>query len=344
MIGAACCLLAGGTVLAAETETEFSLDGLFGKELPTEAPTSRKKITFVVDGFEFICPNEYSLIYFDEVGPTVYIPDAFQMRTVIRDASYEEILKDKEAMTSKALAAGATITTDVTETEVDGTMVAYFRMNLGEDDTMAMYFQSPNPEKILCGQMVVQNPNLKEEEILKIFVDVMSSAVETDKPNSTRKDVEDQVYAPEPIGDVKEESTLQHGKEEVTFKVPEGFYSVYGDLCDMYATENFSTVDYTDVDIFVYGEILGFEDAKAYIEDHALLYADRAECNVETLDVDDHTFYGFAVEYDAEEDKMARVYAACDLPNGGMYLISAVSINGEEELTIDTVKDFMEIQ
>lgn len=329
-----------------ETEvTESVLDDIFKKEIEPQTTMSMKKIHFVINGFEFTCPPDYNIIYFDEVGPTVYIADSFQMKTVVRPVGYEETLKDKEKMTEKAIGLGAEITREVTETEINGRKIAYYRMDLLGDDTIAMYTASPDPEKSLAGQFVVQNPNLKEEEALKIFAEIMDSAVITDKADSTKEDIDEQVYAPEPIGEMKEESTLEIAGKKVTFKVAENFYSDFASETETCVYESFIRPgDYASADIYLLANEETPKDAATYISEKADGYAENGEGITETIQVDGHDFYCYSIDYEYDGSMMYRVFAVCDLPDGGLYEIEAVQIDGDKDMSLDTIKPFMMLQ
>lgn len=142
----------------------------------------------VLGGFAFSIPSQYSCTIADGIGPIIYVDDMYQMKLVVRDTSYEELMKDPEGITEPAIEAGGTITKDVTEMELDGQSYVYFCMDLDGDQCLVVNTKAVDENKRFAAQFAILSEDVTEEDLLYAFADVVRGAVETDEPDTTVDD------------------------------------------------------------------------------------------------------------------------------------------------------------
>lgn len=324
-------------------DTSFeSTSGVFEKEIEQETEEAGKGMAIVVDGFQFQVPSEYECLYEDGIGPVVYLDDVFQMKLAVGDTSYDEIMKNPDSLTEKTIAAGGEILQEVKETEFEGRKYAYFYMKLEGDKNFVVYTKAADTDKRFCGQIVIQKEDLSDEDLLYIFERVISSAQETDKPDSTMNDImgETAVGDSKP-GKEKEESTMMLNEETATFLVPENFYSD-----EQYVKEEFVSEDlaiYVNCYLRPTEEGTIFENAQACIEAEKefLLGAVKDETEIQTINSNGTLFYYIAVHYEYDGSDYQYVYAACDIGENAIYKVEARAIDKDVELSIDTIRDFL---
>lgn len=318
---------------------------VFKREIEQEKEESGNGTAIVIDGFRFQVPSDYGCLYGDGIGPVIYLDDVFQMKLVVRDTSYEECMKNPETLTEKAVAAGGEITQEVKEAELEGKKYAYFYMKLQDESNFVVCTKALNTEKRICGQIVIQKENLSYEDLLHIFADVVSSAQETDEPDSTKEDIMgSKTVGNEKPGKEKEESTMRLDEETVTFSVPDSFYS-----SAQYAEEEFVSEDLAVyVDCYLRPTEPGtiFEDAQTCVkaDKEFLIGSVSDEAKIQTMDSNGTLFYYIAVHYEYDGSDYQYIYAACDIGKDAIYKVEARAINEDVELTIDTIREFLVIK
>lgn len=355
-----CCLLSGCSLgipktstvnestseTTKDTEKNGSEDMQDVFEKPVDDSTDQTSVNggyqIVIDGFKMAVPETYSCVFVDSIGPVVYLDDVFQMKIVVRDISYEEAMKTPEKLTQGTLDAGGEITKELEEIDLDGKKYAYFRMKLEGDDSIVVYTQAADSDKRLCGQIALSSDTVKDEDILHMFAQIMASAVQTDEPNTTAEDIEEQERKAS-MGEVKESSSLTYKNVSVTFYVPDGYYSQYKDEEGVsYVTENFMSDGFAlDVNCDL-RDTQDYADAKAFIESQKEWESANADCNIETIDIDGTNYYYIVVHYVHDGKDYQKVYAACDVENG-IYSVSANAIDCKDKITVDTIKGFLSV-
>lgn len=330
-----------------EASSESTTD-VFEKEVDKEKETTGNGISIVIDGFKFQVPSDYGCTYGEGIGPVVYLDDVFQMKLAVRDNSYEELMKNPDIITEKAISAGGEILQAVKETELKGNKYAYYRLDLYGDICFVVYTNAPDGNGRFAGQIVIQKEDLSDEELLNMFAGVISTAQETEDPDSTLDDIMAQVIASDTsdLGEKKEESTLKLDGESVTFLVPENFYSQGQDEYSDYSTENFVSKEYA-ISVVCYlqaaGGDAGYKNARALIEAERDWKYDFAGENTElqTIDINGKDWYAFSVSYEYNGSDYQYVYAACDVGEDSIYYVKASVIDEDVKLSIDTIRDFM---
>lgn len=328
-----------------KTDAGDNTADIFDRELEKKSAEAGSGITMVIDGFKFYVPADYSCLYAEGVGPVVYLDDVFQMKTAVRDNSYEESMKDPEALMSKTIEAGGEILQDIRETELDGKKYAYFLMELLGDKCFVGYTQAADTDKRFGGQIVIQSDSLTDEDLLHIFADITSTAQATDEPDSTLDDiVEQSVKSTSNIGEKKEESTLSVEGDTITFLVPEGFYSQGVYDWESSKSESFISEGYViDVDCSLNATDIFVENAMAYIEiqQDGMLDSIKDQVKIQTMDIEGNTCYYIVAHYDFEGHDYQRIYAACDVGEGNVYYsVQASVIDEEVELSMEAIKEF----
>ena len=330
-----------------KTDTGENTSDIFDRELEKESTEAGSGITMVIDGFQFYVPADYNCFYAEGVGPVVYLDDVFQMKTAVGHDSYEESMKDPEALMSKAIEAGGEILQAIKETELDGKKYAYFLVDLSGSKCFVGYTQAADTDKRLGGQIVIESDSLTDEDLLHIFADITSTAQATDEPNSTLDDIVEQSVKANrfaSMGEKKEESTLSLAGETITFLVPEGFYSQGAYDWESSKSESFASEGYAiDVDCSLNATDAFVESAMAYIEIQQdwMLDSIKDQIKIQTMDIEGNTCYYIVAHYDFEGRDHQQIYAACDVGEGNAYYsVKASVIDEEVELSMETIKDF----
>ena len=330
-----------------KTDAGDNTADIFGRELEKKSSEAGNGITMVIDGFKFYVPADYSCFYAEGVGPVVYLDDVFQMKTVVRDNSYEESMKDPEALMSKAIEAGGEILQDIKETELDGKKYAYFLVNLSGGKCFVGYTQAADTDKRFGGQIVIESDSLTDEDLLHIFADITSTAQATDEPDSTLDDIAEQsakANQSASMGEKKEESTLSVAADTITFLVPEGFYSQGVNDWESSQSESFASEGYAIyVDCSLNAADAFVESAMNYIENARDWMFDsiKDQVKIQTMDIEGNTCYYVVAHYDFEGQDYQQIYAACDVGEGNAYYsVQASAIDEEVELSMETVKEF----
>lgn len=329
------------------TETNENVADIFEWEVEKESAGIGDGITVVIDGFKFYVPADYGCFYAEGVGPVVYLDGVFQMKIAVQDNSYEETMKDPEALMAKTVEAGGKILQDIKETELDGKKYAYFLMELSGDKCFVGYTQAADTDKRIGGQIVIESDSLTDEDLLRIFADIVSTAQVTDEPDSTLDDIVEQSahQGTSAIGEKKEESTLSIAGETVTFQVTEGFYSQGIYHAEGLELESFWSDGYgvnVDCCLVAADEFVG--SALAYVENERDMSYDsiRDNMQIQTIEIAGNACYYIVVHYNFEGTDYQRLCAACDVGNGNAYYsVQACAIDWEGELTMETVKDFL---
>lgn len=308
-----------------------------------------EEIKFIIDGFEFTCPSKYDITYFENVGPTVYLDDVFQMKIVVKDGSNSEIIKDKDQLTKKTIDAGGKILKEVSEANINGRTYTYFKMELGGEKYVVAFAPAPGDQKRFGGQIYMDNENLSDETFLEIFDDIVTSAVETKKPNSTLDDIfrRDVFIAP---GEEKQSSTLTFKGKTISFNVPKGFYSTYVGDVDSFITESFSTEHISIVaDVMFYPEDIGFNGIDSYLE--AFIDEQKVASNgtsnpkIESKIINSNEVKYVLSSYEKEGSINKFFLGAIELDNKGMFVIKGSAFDSEDtDMNFSTFEQFFEIE
>lgn len=299
-------------------------------------------VGIAVGGFRVQVPGEYGCFIDDTRGPIVYRDDLFVLMLLVRDGSYDEKMKEPEALMDGAKDSGGKITKEIEEIEIDGKPYAYFTYTNNEDDFIVVYTAAADSDKRLCAQILLKSEEVSDKEILKRWAAMASTAVETGEPDTTQEDL-DEIQRISNIGEKKEESTLEYDGVTVQFKVEPGFYSTYAESDDYWAVEEFLDSEfYVEVDCNLESDIYG-KGAEYYIQ----IEADDTEnenAMVDSVKVGDHTFYYMEVCYTDDGDEFQQIEAVCDIGDGYFFRVSLCAINYEKEIHLEDIKTFLNIK
>lgn len=303
-------------------------------------------IYIVVDGYEIFVPSAYYCFYNDQAGCIVEFDDVFQMIFKVKDMPYTEIVANRESLTDKSIAAGATVVQDVKEVKVDGKDYIYFSVDLNGEKIYLIYTQVGSTNSTIGTQFVAQSDKLTDEDILKVFASMATSAKKTDKPNSTLDDiVVQQAENMEPDG-AKTESTLEFGDDSVTYKVPEGFYSSACGTWEYFGYEYFFDENY-DISVSCYlRDTEDYENAQSYIQSKARWENTLGnDMKVQSATVDGAVCYYIISSYTDTDDGVhyQKIYAAYNNSETSIYIVEVVATDLDYELTFDMFEEFFMI-
>lgn len=308
-----------------------------------ETENSIEDLHFVQSGYEFTVPGMYDLTHTEETGVVVYDEDAFQMKIGVVEGFYEEVVSNPEKFTKAIVDAEGTIEQDMKETGLDGKKYAYYRANLQGEAMLVIYTAAPEEGKRIAGQIALLGENVTDEGMLQMFSFIASSAIETDKEDSTKDDIVVEMAEKKPSSiEMKwiAESTMEFGDAKVTHKVPESFYieDTYEGL--EYVTERYYIPEpYVSVTCSLY-DIPWYENVESYIEE----YKHYNDTKIQTMKIEGKKVY-YTVETVMNDDKMyQQIYAGCDLGEQQFYVIDAYVIGEDIELTMDMIQDFLVIE
>lgn len=296
-----------------------------------------------IGGFQVQIPGEYGC-FIDEVkGPVVYRDDLFVLLFLVRDVSYEERMKEPEKLMDGAIDSGGTITKEIEEVKIDGKPYAYFTYTNDGDRFLVVYTAAADSDKRLNAQILIQSEEITDEEVLKRWAAIASTAVETDEPDTTQDDLDGSGWGWTGVdtGEEKEESTLEYKGNAVTFKVEPGYYSTYTDSDETWALEYFSN---GDIELECYlkpDEYGGGAEYNIQLEAGFTMDEDAA---VETVKVGDHTFYYMIFRYAYNDSDFQRIEAACDIGDGYIYQVSLCAIDHDKEIQTDDIKSFLTVK
>lgn len=334
-----------------EKETkENNISEIFKKEVTdNEEDEITGAYRVVLDGYAFTVPSPYSCMIVDSIGTIIYMDDIFQMKLVVRDGSYEKEMKNPDSLTELAVEAGGRVIQDVKETTLNGQKYAYFLIELDGSKQFVVMTQALNKEQRFAGQIAVLSDDATDKDLLNAFAEIISSAVETDEPNTTEEDLSEQKQKML-IGEKKKESTLSYRENTVTYKVPGEFYSEQQYESEgYYAVEEFVTEDRSiQVQTLLMqnskaGEdaILDWENARQYIDAESDKDDSYDVSDVKTVKQNGHEFYYVIIKYKYNDEYYQKIYVACDIGTTGIYVIKAAATDLKEEFTLDFIQEFL---
>lgn len=293
----------------------------------------------VVGGFKILIPGEYGCFIDDTKGLIIYRDDLFTMQYVVKEGSYAEKMENPGQLMEGVENIGGDIQKDIREIEIDGKPYAYFTYTFNEDDFIIIYTNALDSDKRFCAQVLLVSEQLEEKEVLKRFAQIVSSAKETEEPDTTQESLDEQRTLAD-LGEQKEESRLQCADRAVTYQIEEGFYSDYVEESAYFSSEYFLEYPH-DRAVDCYLIESEEENAQQYIERETEWLDEGALVKEEQTQVNGHTFYYLLAEYDYEGSHFRCLKAAADVGEGYVYKVSVSSIDGAKELKIADFKKFL---
>lgn len=293
----------------------------------------------VFQGYQFIIPNDYGVMFTPDMGPLPYMNDLFQIRLVIRaedDDTFNGFYDNPAYLTEKAVAQGGIIVDECRPVTFKNRDYFVFRVDLGGDDCVVFRTRIDH-ENSFAGNMVILSDTITEEDYMNVISGLAESIEKSDKPDTT----EDEFIGSKfniGVGTIKEQSTITTKNFKVTYKVP----SLFKATDDTFTTESEGeTIMYCDTymtDLFDMADVYVtyYEDgAKSYVADNG-----RYEgCKLQTLEQNGHTFY--YAEKETEEDGvyLQKMLFATDMPGEGWIYYLDIYTNTRFEL--DDIRDFL---
>ena len=316
-----------------------------GDEPATVISGDTEGIYIVVYGFEIFVPSDYYCFYSDNVGCIIELENVFQMKFNVGDKIYDEVVANKELLTEKSVNAGGEVVKEPQEVTVDGRKYIYFAVQLNDEKVYVVYTQAGKTDKTLAAQIVVASEEIEDDDILKAYAAMASSATETDKPDSTLDDiVEQQAANSEPDG-TKTESTLTFENDSITYKVPEGLYSMGSDSTEYSAYEYFYDEDF-ELSVSCYlRPTEDYADAESYIQSMVEWESSVDDSvRVKSERVGDGVCYYFVSTYvDDEGVEIQQFYAAYNNSDTSIYIVQATAHDVSYVLSFDMFEEFFEI-
>lgn len=288
----------------------------------------------VYQGFEFDIPDEFGVAFLDEIGAYIYMNDVFQLRLAIIEESKEDFegyYDNPAVLQKKAEAAGGTITNACKVDNVQGMDIFHFRVDLEGDDCLVLRTRL-NDEYSLGGNLVVLSKSVNESDFLNVFATIASTAVKTDKPDTTKEE-----YLGSKIsgatGEALEENTISSGNASVTYKVTDG-YRFKGNEAD-----DEKVVDYYYDELFdgVWIMLQHYDGgALSYSQEH---YLNKG--NMKTIKNSDGREFYYNEKFETTDDyTSSRIIAATDVGNDMVFI---VDLDTARKLDINDIKEFLEI-
>ncbi len=292
----------------------------------------------VTKGFQFMIPKECDVLFSDEIGIIIAMPDVFQMKIAIIEednARFDEFRADPSILTEKALAAGAIMTTDAKANTVDGIEILNFRIDLLGDDT-AVFRVRLDDGHSFAGQMAIFSPTLTETDYLNVVALLLKNVSATTADDTTADEYYALAYRQD-VGEQVESMTITTDTFALTYKVPPIFFAsgeTYVSDAKWYYSDSLLTNDFDIIDVTV--EVY---ESGAY---NFLFYNGYFDgCTIETITRGNRTFY--LVESRKTEDgvEWQRLDIATDTGFGDW--IYFIDLYTEHLYTLEDLEAFLDI-
>lgn len=329
---------AGGNAGLAYASTEESLpidpegskaDAIAGKD-QSSADANKYMIHFTVGGYRFYVPNEYECMAVENVGVIIYKADSFQMKIVVKGRPYDEVVNDEASMKKAAEAAGAELTSEITDATVNNNKYTFFRCNINGDEHFVIYGSTPDGKSHTGGQIEIFDKKLSDEDLLNIFNSVAENA-EVDESVVAAKDDKDPARL--------DTSSIEFGDTTVKYNVPAGLY-----YSDTITHDNNVVETFWDETTFVEVNLTDntdYEGPKSYVEaDGASTMGDDEEVLTEKVG-DNKVYYYINSSKGSSGGNNQHIYAACSIGDD-IFHVAYTVYESDEELTFDDVKEFFE--
>lgn len=298
-------------------------------------------VPVVENGIKMWVPGNYWCFYEEGKGIIAYQNDIFTLLLGVRDGSLADVMENPEDLQQGAIDFGGELQGDVELVELDGKEYAYFAFTKDGDRFVVAYTDAADANKRIGTQIHVVDEDADDLEMVEYFAKIAKTAEETDEEDTTEESLEQAKHISY-IGVEKEVSTLEYDGVAVTFQVAEGFYSSFAESDDYWAVEYFAEDGY-DRSIDCY--LMDNEDwgsAENYIAYEAD-YSDGLTVH-DSVEINGYTFYYIERDYDDEGDHIQRVEVAADIEGDMIYRISVWANNVEQDVTIEDVVAFMNIE
>lgn len=328
------------------------------KEEAAEVATDGNKkqadsFELVSNGVRFEIPKEYEITLSEE-EKSVYMHDEdyrFELVMLVQDGVFEDSLKDPDRLMDKAKKEDITLDKPVAIVEVNGKQYAYFTYTYNDkSSTNTLIFTSLGENKKL-GINLVRYADISEEDIVRELDSFLSTAKETEQPDTTIADLakqDDNKTVKDVPGELLESVKYEVQDKSLTTNVADGYYFLYDYDSEETAGMLFSNLEETiDVSTMYFAENF-YDKAEDYVKERLSLidesdpdYSDISISKIQSMSIGGlHVAYGdVSFVYGGNEN--SRLYAATILDDDSLYTMDVTSAYGEE-LSFDHYKAFFE--
>lgn len=306
----------------------------------------------VSNGVRFEIPKEYEITLSEE-EKSVYMHDEdyrFEFVMLVQDGVFEDSLEDPDRLMDKAKKEDITIDKSVTIVEINGKQYAYFTYTYNDNSsTNTLIFTSLGENKKL-GINLVRYADISEEDIVRQLDIFLSTAKETEQPDTTIADLakQDDKMLKDAPGELLESVKYEVQDKSLTTNVADGYYLVYDHASEETAGMLFSNLEETiDVSTMYFAENY-YDKAEDYVEEQLSMidesdpdYSEVSISKIRSITIGGlHVAYGdVSFVYDGNEN--SHLYAATILDDNSLYTMDVKSAYGEE-LLFDHFKAFFE--
>lgn len=305
-----------------------------------ESNSTEVRRPVIYKGYEFLIPLDYGCMIKEDMGPIIYMSGVFQLRLRVEDRNYDTYTQDPARAMQKVKDAGGEITKEVSETQINGRNIAWFRTNLSGDDMVVMW-SAADEDRMFAGQMALFSPDMTEADFLAIFAQIVETAEASDMPNSTEEDL--LAWEPEfNVGERRTQGTIETDTLRLTFQVPEEYYAqsdeIYVSAKQDYYADTYMTNDFVSVSCRITKD--DYESAsEEFLNDW-----NYQDAEVSTLESAGYTYYYAKAEADSDGKQFQYVLAICELPESGwFYTVEATAIDCERDIDISDIEGFLAI-
>lgn len=304
----------------------------------SQRETTRNKV--VIDGFKITIPEEYNY-WIDDKGLMIADENlSWKIRYVVREDSYESKMQNPEELMSGVVNKGLNITEPIKEIEINSKKYAYFTYEENNEKLLVAYTSANNEKRF--GINASGSGEDYASNLLNIFDQIASTAVETDEPNTTTEEaIESNMELP---GTAEEFGSLTLKGVTAKYSVPVTFYSTDKVEEDYFTYEGFTTADSKISASYSLVDFLGYDNVEEYLYSVANSKAINENENFQISEI--QTFNNvkyITVQYTHNNYPWKLLFAACELSNGYVLKFDAQTLYENKQLTIDTVKDFFYI-
>lgn len=300
----------------------------------------------VVGGFKITIPEENNYLINNQ-GLIIYDENLnWQMLLLVRDNSYSSAMQNPENLMSGAINSGGNIKETIKEIEISRKKYAYFTYEKGNNHYIVAYTAAGKEKRF--GIQVEANEELNSS-ILNIFNEIVSTAIETNEPDTTQEDI-DKAHRVLP-GTAKEYGELTVNNTTVKYSVPSEFYSTgVNSYTESESSEGFTTENSRVNVLYNLTSNFYFDGIDEYLKSSTTMSENVRNVKIseiQTINISGKDIKYITIQYEkdysGETTTFKKLYAAYKLSNDYVLQFNADTLYNEEELNIDRVKGFFNI-
>lgn len=307
---------------------------------PTTPSKNDGESVFVLDGYEFVVPADYGVVFDDEIGPYIYMNDIFQVRVAPRpesDDKYQSYFNNPSVLEEKAIEQGSVIEKATQSVTVDGIQIFYFIANLDGEKLLVFRTRLDN-EASLGGNLVILDYSFTDNDYLNVVASIIKGVSKTDKPNTTKEEFISSKLDVH-VGEKVSEGIIDTGKMVVKYGVNDAdfHHSSYAELEYDEETGRYRDSYMSDTYDSIYVIVQPYQGgAKAFVEEH------YSFTKMEKVEKNGRTFYCFKKSEDLGDGILdLKIIAATDLKDGMIYALDYESVYDHD---IDYLYPFFDVE